>query len=284
MTDVSLNSEEEVIVELNEEAGRQGKSHGIIVMIEVGDLREGIVPGRLVEFYENIFRLPNIRVLGIGANIGCLSGAVPNPDQFMQLALYKELLELKFKKKLPLISAGASSALPLLLEGGLPQGINHFRIGEAVFLGTDLVRGGILPGLRSDAITLEVEVIEIKEKSLIPMGDTSLITPFETSFEQPDIEGSATRRGYRAIVSIGQLDTDIGGLTPRNPQFKIAGASSDVTVLNIGEEDMGMKLGDVVKFDVNYSALVRLMNNSYTERVLLPEPERARAKVELAHA
>ncbi len=273
MSEVSLNSEEELIVALNAEAARQNKIHGIIVMIEVGDLREGILPGHLVQFYENIFQLPNVRVLGIGANIGCLSGSVPNPEQFMQLAMYHELLELKFKKKLPFISAGASSALPLLLEGGLPAGINHFRIGEAVFLGTDLVRGGILPGLRGDAITLEAEVVEIKEKSLIAMGDTSLITPFESSFEQPDVEGSASRRGYRAIVSVGQLDTDVGGLVPRNPQFKIAGASSDVTVLNVGEEDAGVRLGDVVKFDVNYSALVRLMNNTYTDRVLLPETE-----------
>ncbi|MCB9357914.1 MAG: alanine racemase [Calditrichaeota bacterium] len=277
MTDVSLNSEEEIIIALNDEAQKQGKIHGVIVMIEVGDLREGILPGHLVGFYENILALPNIRVLGIGANIGCLSGAVPNPDQFMQLALYRELLELKFKKKLPLISAGASSALPLLLESGLPSGINHFRIGEAVFLGTDLVRGGILPGLRSDAITLEAEVLEIKEKSLIPLGDTSLITPFETSFEQPDIEGSVARRGYRAIVSVGQLDTDIGGLVPRNPDYKLAGASSDVAVLNVGEDDAGLSIGDVVKFDVNYSALVRLMNNRYTDRVLLPEPH-ARAE------
>lgn len=271
-TKVSLNSEAEIIKALNKEAARQNKIHGIIVMIEVGDLREGVLPAHLVSFYEHLLKLPNIQVLGIGANIGCLSGAVPNPDQFAQLSLYHELLELKFNQKLQYISAGSSSSLPLMLEGALPRSINHFRVGEAVFLGTDLVRGGTLPDLRSDAITLEAEVLEIKEKSLIAMGDTSLITPFETTFDSPDVDGSATRRGYRAIVSVGQLDTDVRGLTPRNSQFKIAGASSDVTVLNVGEDAAGLCIGDVVEFSVSYSAMVRLMNNKYSGKVVIPEP------------
>lgn len=273
LAEVSLNSEEEIIAALDREAAKQKKVHGIIVMIEIGDLREGVLPSHLVSFYEKVLELPNIQVLGIGANIGCLSGAVPNPDQFAQLSLYRELLELKFKRRLQYISAGSSSSLPMLLEGGLPKPINHFRIGESVFLGTDLVRGGVLPKLRSDGITLEAEVLEIKEKSLIPIGDTSLITPFETTFEQPDIEGTATRRGYRAIVSVGQLDTDVGGLVPRNSHFKVAGASSDVTVLNVGEDAAGLSIGDVVEFGVSYSAMVRLMNNKYSGKVLVPEPE-----------
>lgn len=271
-TDVSLNSEEETIVALNREAKRQNKTHGIIVMIEVGDLREGVLPSNLVSFYENILTLSNIEVLGIGANIGCLSGSVPSPDQFAQLALYRELLELKFNRKLKYISAGSSSTLPLLLEGNLPRAINHFRIGESVFLGTDLVRGGTLPDLRSDAITLEAEILEIKEKSLIPMGDTSLFTPFDSTFEPPELDGNATRRGYRAIVSVGQLDTDVKGLTPRNSQFKIGGASSDLTVLNIGEDAAGLRIGDVIEFDVSYAAMVRLMNNKYTLKEVIPEP------------
>ena len=99
--DVSLNSEIKIILALNEEAKRQDKIHRIIIMIELGDLREGILPGSLVEFYDSIFRLSNIEVLGIGANLGCMSGTVPNVDQMMQLSLYRELLELKFERELP---------------------------------------------------------------------------------------------------------------------------------------------------------------------------------------
>ncbi len=269
LADVSLNSEIAIIKALNAEAKRQDKKHRIIVMIELGDLREGILPGTLVNFYKQIFELSNIDVIGIGANLGCLSGSVPNVDMLMQLILYRELLELKFSQKLPMISAGSSSVLPLLLKGQVPRQMNHFRIGEAVFLGTDLVNGGTLPGLRDDAISLEAEIVEIKEKSLIPMGDTSQITPFEMDIRD-DSESASGRRGYRAIVAIGQLDTDVTGLTPLNPAHRIAGASSDVTVLNIGDDDAGLRIGDTIQFRGNYSALLRLMIGKYTERVIEP--------------
>ena len=273
LADVSLNSEIEIIKALNDEAERQDKKHRIIVMIELGDLREGILPGSLVNFYKQIFELSNIDVVGIGANLGCLAGSVPNIDMLMQLVLYRELLELKFDHKLPMISAGSSSVLPLLLEGQVPRKMNHFRIGEAVFLGTDLVNGGSLPGLRNDAISLEAEIVEIKEKSLIPMGDTSQITPFEIDIGEEG-ESASGRRGYRAIVAIGQLDTDVTGLTPLNPTHRIAGASSDVTVLNIGDDDAGLRIGDSIQFRGNYSALLRLMIGKYTEQIIEPSVER----------
>ena len=268
LADVSLNSEIEVIKILNEETERLDKIHKIIIMIELGDLREGILPGSLTRFYEQVFRLPNIEVIGIGANLGCLAGAVPNVDQFTQLALYRELLELKFQRKLPMISGGSSSVLPLLLEGGLPKAINHFRIGEAIFLGTDLVNGGTLPGLRDDVVLLEAEIAEIKEKGLVPLSETASMTPFESTDAEEDL--SPGQRGYRALISVGQLDTDIAGLTPVNPEHRIAGASSDITVINLGNDTGGLKIGDSIKFRVNYSAMLRLMVGKYVAKKVIP--------------
>jgi len=267
-TDVSLNSELEVINELDEEAGRQNKTHRIIIMIELGDLREGILPGTLMDFYERVFMLDNIEVLGIGANLGCLAGAVPTVDQFMQLILYRELLELKFKRKLFMISGGSSSVLPLILDGSLPTPINHFRIGEAIFLGTDLINGGTLSGLRDDAIVLEAEIAEIKEKGLTPPGETGTKTPFESGNDSPDAPRG--QRGHRALVSVGQLDTDINGLAPLNPDYEIAGASSDILVVNVGDNPRNLKVGDSIKFKLNYSALLRLMSSRYIDKEIRP--------------
>jgi predicted amino acid racemase len=267
LADVSLNSEIEVIEALNREAKRQNKIHRVIIMIELGDLREGILPGTLTNFYEEVFELPNIEVLGIGANIGCLAGVVPNVDQYMQLILYRELLELKFHEKLPMISAGSTAVLPLVLDGQLPRAINHFRIGEAVFLGTDLINGGTLPGLRNDVMLLEAEIAEIKEKGLVPFGETSSVAPFEIDNQDDTAPG---QRGYRALLSIGELDTDIAGLTPIDADHKIAGASSDLTVVNLGDDPGGLKIGDTIKFRVNYSALLRLMAGKYVEKELRP--------------
>jgi len=267
-SDVSLNSEIAIIKLLNEEARKQDKMHRIIMMVELGDLREGILPGSLVRFYEDVFQLSNIEVLGIGANLGCLAGVIPTIDQFMQLVLYRELLELKFKHKLPMISAGSTVVLPLIEERQLPKAINHFRIGEAVFLGSNLIHGGTLPGLSNEVMLLEAEIAEIKEKGLVPVGETGAGTaPFETDVEDESIPG---QRGYRALVSVGHLDTDIGGLTPINEKYRIAGASSDITVINIGDDPGGLKVGDTIKFKVNYSALLRLMNDKYISKEVVP--------------
>ncbi len=267
LADVSLNSEIEIIKALNEEAKKIDQVHRIVIMIELGDLREGISPGTLVEFYQQIFDLSHIDVLGIGANLGCLAGAVPNLDQVMQLVLYKELLELKFQRPLPMISGGSSSILPLLLEGRIPEQINHFRIGESVFLGSDLVRGGLLEGLRGDAFTLETEIVEIKEKSLTAPADTLTITPFENL---DNTEYEPGQRGYRALVTMGQLDTEMGGLTPVNPAHKIVGASSDVSVIYLGDNPANLKIGDPVRFRPSYGALARLMLGPYIEKVVTP--------------
>jgi predicted amino acid racemase len=285
-SDVSLNSEIEVIRSLNMEAKKLDRIHKIIIMIELGDLREGILPGSLVKFYERIFELPHIEVLGIGANLGCLAGAVPNVDQFTQLVLYRELLELKFHRKLPMISAGSSAVLPLLLEGNLPRAINHFRIGEAIFLGTDLVNGGTLPQLRNDVVLLEAEIAEIKEKGLVPLSETAAMTPFESENEE---DLSPGQRGYRALVSVGQLDTDITGLTPVDSRHRIAGASSDITVVNLGDAPNGLKIGGTIRFRVNYAAMLRLMSGKYVAKEVTPpldefrrSPETSQLKVEPA--
>ncbi len=274
---VSLNSELETIRALDQAAGLQGKMHRVVIMIELGDLREGILPGNLVRFYQQVFCLPNIEVVGIGANLGCLSGAVPTVDQFMQLVLYRELLELKFHRRLPLISAGTTAVLPLILNGQLPKSINHFRIGEALFLGTNLITGELLPELRDDVVLLETEIVEVKEKPLAPMGETGAITPFATASSEAVAPG---KRGYRALVTVGHLETEITGLTPVNPNHTVAGASSDLTVVNLGDEPSGLNVGDTIAFKLNYGSLLRLMSSRYVPKVLEPsihEFERERA-------
>lgn len=275
--DVSLNSEIDIIEAINIEARRQGKIHRIIIMIELGDLREGILPGSLIEFYEHVFSLSNIEVLGIGSNLGCLSGAVPSVEQMMQLALYRELLELKFKHDLPMISAGSSAWLPLLPEGRVPVEMNHFRIGESVFLGTNLISGGCLPDLFDDAITLEGEIVEIKEKGLIPLVETHDAL---SSFEYNDPEQfTPGQRGYRALLSVGQLDTDIGGLTPVDPSQTVIGGSSDLIVVYVGDDDAGLSLGDTISFKLSYGALLKLMHSRYIDKVVSPGIEQYRSSL-----
>lgn len=267
-SDVSLNTELSVVKLINSVAKKAEVVHKIVLMIELGDLREGILPGTLVETYNDIFNMKNISIIGIGTNLGCLSGTVPGMDQLMQLVLYKELLELKFRRNIKLLSAGSSASLPFLLQGLVPKQVNHFRVGESILLGSDLIQGGTLAGLRDDGFILEAGVVEIKKKNLAPSGEIHEdLHPFNSAPDQKQY--SPGERGFRAIVTIGELDTDISGLTPENSEYQIAGASSDLTVLNVGAADSRLSVGDFIRFRMTYSALIRLMNNKYTSKVVL---------------
>ena len=269
LTEVSLNSEKETIHRLDEDAGAAGKRHKIIVMIELGDLREGVLPGGLIDFYTDIFSLPHIEIIGIGANLGCLSGTVPSVDQLMQLVLYRELLELKFGHRLPFISAGTSAVLPLLDRCRIPDSVNHWRIGESLFLGTDLIGGGTLRGFRDDVFILEAEIAEIKQKSMVPLGEVANVAPFEPLDTETELEPG--QRGHRALITAGELDTDVHGLLPVAPNCRMVGASSDISVVHIdGEEGARYRVGDTLPFKLNYSALLRLMNGRYIPKVILP--------------
>lgn len=272
---VSLNSELETVRALDATCGERGLRHGVVVMVELGDLREGVLPGGLVAFARTVQELPHLELKGIGANLGCFSGTVPTPEQFAQLALYHELLELKFGARLPFVSAGTSVVLPLLLEGRLPRAINHFRVGEAIFLGTDLVHGGVLPGLRDDAVTLEAEIVELKEKGLQPTGETNDAAPFGSH----DVVGAAPgQRGFRALVNFGQLDTEVGSLRPVEPGHEIVGASSDITAVHLGPSAGALAVGDTIRFHVGYSAFVRAMASPYASKSILPMPGLLRSR------
>jgi predicted amino acid racemase len=260
----SLNSELRTLQALDCEARSYGVIHDVVIMVELGDLREGVQPGALTRFYESVLELRNIRVVGLGASLGCLAGSVPSVEQLNQLEMYRELLELKYKRRIPKVSAGSSVVLPLLRQGVLPKAINHFRIGESLFLGTNLLAGGVLDGLRDDVIIAEGEISEIKEKSLVPSCASSCVTPFASVGDGQDTVPG--KRGYRALVTIGQLDTDVGGLVPVDPAHRIAGASSDITVVNLGDDPKGLEVGHSIRFRVSYAALLRLMNDRYVPK------------------
>ena len=136
--DISMNTEIETIKLLSQEAKKQNKTHKIIIMIELGELREGVLGEDFIGFYESIFKLENIQVVGIGANLSCLYGVLPNHDKLIQLSLYEQLIEAKFNKQIPYVSGGSSVTIPLIFQNLLPKGINHFRVGETLFLGTDV--------------------------------------------------------------------------------------------------------------------------------------------------
>lgn len=269
LADLSLNTELSTLRLLGEAAGRLGTIHRAILMVELGDQREGVLPGNLVEAFHRAMEIEGVELAGIGASLGCVAGTLPSPDQLSELVMQRELLELKFGAEDMLVSGASSAALPLLRDGLVPEGINNFRIGESILLGTDLINGGTMEGLLGDAFRLEAEVIELKEKSLEPFGERhERLAPFGVG--NSGEKHRPGERGWRALVTVGELDTDVHSLRPREG-WTVVGASSDVAVVNVGSDPGGLSVGDKMSFEMGYSGLVRLMESSYVTRMIAPE-------------
>lgn len=262
--DVSMNTEYFTMKLLSEEAARQGKIHKVIIMIETGDLREGIMGEKLVQFYDKVFELPNLEIIGIGTNLNCLHGVMPSQDKLIQLCLYKQIIELKYNVKIPWISGGTSVTIPLIQNKQIPKGVNHFRIGETLFFGANLFEENTIEGMHDDVFVLSTEIIEISEKPMVPIGTMAANPQGDIVEIDESLYGKTT---FRAIVDIGLLDIDPKYLiTASDHDFEIVGASSDMLVLNLGENKNEYKVGDQVTFKLKYMGALALLNSNYIEK------------------
>ncbi len=261
--DISLNSSLATIQALSKEAVKQGKEHQILVMIEMGELREGINREGLIPFYKRVFRLPNIKVIGIGTNLGCMYGIQPTYDKLIQLVLYRQLLEAKFKHKLELISGASSITIPMLEKGKVPLNLNHFRIGEAVFLGTSPLNNKQVLDLNTGAFTFEANIVELYKKDSMPDGQiTEAAVGHVSAEENEDLS-------FKAILDFGELDVDHDNLIPEDPEIRFFGNSSDLTVYDLGDNPRHYSTGDVIRFRLKYMAVAKLMYSRFVEKVLV---------------
>jgi len=261
---ISCNSELSVLTALAAAAEKQNLRHGVLLMVELGDLREGILPKNLNEVVKQVMNLPNLELIGIGANLGCQNGVAPDQKNMNELSLIMNNVEADFKIKLEWCSGGNSANLPWLTAGGEPDRLNHLRIGEALLLGREPLTRTIIKGLYTDAITLVVEVIETKLKPTTPWG-----IQYQTSFsDAPSKQNQKSNDDRneifdsRILLAIGEQDIDPSGL--KADGIEIKGASSDYLVVSSSQNTL--KVGCEQRFSLNYSALLRAMTSPYIKK------------------
>jgi predicted amino acid racemase len=257
LAEASLNSELEVVASLAQQARALGKVHQVILMVEVGDRREGLMPEDVEEAARQVESLEGVCLLGLGSNIGCLSAARPSTRDTQLLAQIAMHVEEALGRELAVISGGGSIHLPMLEQGRLPARINQLRVGERILLGTD--PGGDTSSVyhtHRDAFTLSGETIEVKWK---PDGD--LHPPGQPACR------------CRAIVALGKQDLRVEGLVPRMPGLKIVGATSDHLVIDATGGPV--RVGDELRFGLDYAALATAMASCYVMKQLAAAPCRA---------
>ena len=254
--DVSLESEFATVQALDTAAGLLGKHHAIVAMVDLGDLREGMMPADLPRFLEQVAALEHIDVLGIGVSLTCYGAVVPSAENLGELVSLAEAAEAQLGRRL-VVSGGMSSSLDALLAGELPDRVDNLRIGESILLGVSTVTREPILGLHTDAITVAVPVIECLRKPSAPWGEIA-----QDAFGgRPTFVDRGER--LRAICALGRQDAPPEGLRPLDSRIEILGASSDHLILDVDALPKPPAIGEALTFVPNYSATLRLFTSPY---------------------
>ncbi len=258
--EASYNTQMVVIRALAAAASRTGKVHGVILMVEMGDLREGIMPQDLGEIARQVGTMPGVTLKGVGANFACLSGVAPDAAMMAAFSALVNDVEQQNDQHIQTVSGGNSANLPWALGGHDTGRTNDLRLGEAILLGVDPVSGCQIDGMYRDAFTLIAEIIETDKKP--PLPHVSCTEPALASLRLVPKAADTPR----VILAIGQQDTDISGLSMA-PDHWMIGATSDHLI--IGTKRSKPRIGSEIKFQMNYSALMHAMAAPDVETYLL---------------
>lgn len=268
IADCSLQSDPDTLYWLNEEAKKQNRKHSIILMLDLGDLREGIFSKEeLYAVADRIMHFSHLEWVGTGTNLTCYGGILPSSTNLESLRQQTELLRARTGLALPIVSAGNSSSL-FLTPKAWPKGLNQLRIGEALAMGTEAAYGDRFLALHTDAFELEAQIVESRVKPSMPIGEIG-----KNAFgETPEFEDRGNR--HRVIVAVGRQDADAADLIPRLEGLEILGASSDHMLLDaqeVGDKSL-VATGETLTFGMNYRAVLRSFTSEYVDRLYVDDP------------
>lgn len=255
--DISLNSEVKTIEAISNYCIHNNKSHKVVLMIDMGDRREGINENEVMESVEEIIKFKGVELAGIGVNFGCFGGVIPSEKSMKSFVNYGKKIEETHNIKLTHVTGGSSLGLHMIWENTMPEGVSHLRIGQSIHLGVEDRYGDVIENLFGDVYSLEAEVIEKKTKPSLPKGEIGIdafgnVPVFK---DKGDLD--------RLILAVGKQDVHLDGIYPIDKDIEIIGGSSDHTILNVTNCQNKYEVGDIVSFEMNYAGLLSLYNSNY---------------------
>lgn len=258
--DISLNSQRETLMALNEVALSKNKVHKVILLRDLGDLREGIFSkDKFIETASFVESLEGLHLEGVGTALSCYGSTFPTIKNLSELVANAREIEGLIGRKLKYVSGGSSTSLNLLKSGTMPEGINHLRIAEAIICTLDLPLNWEteIDGLNKNVFTLHAQVIEIEHKPTLPIGKKGV----NAFGEVPYYEDKGIRK--RMILAIGNKDVgNYSSIIPLDSDITLVGASSDHLIVDIEESKKDYKIGDILTFNMFYQAILFSSNSN----------------------
>lgn len=257
--DSSINTELKVLEALGKEAKKQQKIHDILLMVELGERREGINKNEVEPVLSFVQSQPSLNIMGIGMNLTCFSGVIPTEKKITEFLDFINDIESNKDIHFYKVSGGNTANIPRLAKKEYHSRINQLRVGEGILLGVETIHRLPIKHTFQDAFVLDAELIEVKNKSSVPDGELT-----ENAFgEKPEFE----ERGIitRGIAAVGMQDVIIDDLQPYDPDINVLGGSSDHLILQLPEGKYGV--GDRISFIPRYGALVHLFTSPYVQKI-----------------
>lgn len=263
LADYSLVSDTGTLAAMSGICESKKKEHKVLIMTDMGDLREGFWPDEADALAEELKKLsPALKIVGIGVNFGCASGVLPSRESLGRFVSFGETLESALGRRLDIFSGGATTRSLIALDDGLfPPRVNNLRIGEGYLLGSDKSSGVIVPWLKQNTMEIEAELVEVRVKPTLPIGEVGR----DAFGNVPVFEDRGKR--LRGILAIGRQDVNIGGLTPLDQGVRIITASSDHLLVDIEDCTIRPKVGDVLRFHPDYPAMLSSSTSPYVTKI-----------------
>ncbi|WP_406616244.1 alanine racemase [Candidatus Caldatribacterium sp.] len=250
----------EILERLSSIAQELGKRQPVVLVLEGGDGREGMLFEEVPEVASFLKRLPGVSVYGVATTLACLSGVLPNCSVLEQLTQIKEFLQGVLGKRI-VLSVGGTTFLALWEEGCPPWKVDEIRFGEALLFGSDISRKRDIPWLKQGAFTIAAEVVEVRTKE--PSKESTL--GYDAFGGKPFRNFSGPRK--RVLLAIGKQDIDENQLYFDDAHVTIVGATSNYLVLDVEESTRTYRVGDVVSFRAGYGAVLRAFLSPYVAKV-----------------
>ncbi len=261
LADASLESELVTLTALDRAAAAAGTSHAVIIMVDVGDLREGAMPAEVPSLIDAAVRLTHLEIRGLGTSLTCYGGIRPTAQNLGELVALAADASRQLGRRL-LVSGGSSTSIETVVSGRGPTGISDLRVGEAIVLGVDPATREPIPGveLHRDAVTVAAPVIECRVKPSKPIG----VRTQDAFGDVPEFEDRGER--LRAILALGRQDAPPKGLAPLAEGVEVLGASSDHLILDVDAMREAPAIGAMLEFVPDYSATLALFTSPYVEK------------------
>ena len=238
-----------------------GRAVEVLLTVDLGDRREGVLPDEVAAVAADIDRTPGCGLAGLAVNFACLSGRLPT------IALFREAEDLLAGVAglcdEPLLSLGGTCCLQHL-DDYEPRFRTEMRCGGGLLYGYDFVTMAPLAGLERHDPILTAVVLECYRKPPAATGAAG-----RDAFGHVPAVDLPDDDAWYALLNLGRRDCEPRGLRPLEEGARLAGATSDVTVLIV---DRPLAAGDTVDFAVDYDALVRAVTSPHVEKRFVGGP------------